>query len=243
MDITITVPKDRPSGTVVLRGARVITMKGTEVIENADVVVRDNRIAAVGARGQVNAPADARVIDVSGKTIVPGYVDTHAHMYAPGWGLHRTELWQYYVNLAYGVTRTRDPQTGSYDVIDYSDRVETGDVLGPRIYTTAKGFFENEGIQSRSMTHAMRFAGTRISSRRRRSRRTRSAIDDDASSSRRRRRSSSSRRRTRATRTSCSTSPTCSTATRARSTRSRRIPCTRTSCSSSCRAASRTRRC
>jgi Tol biopolymer transport system component len=148
VDITINVPKDRPSGTVVLRGARVITMKGSEVIDNADVVVRNNRIAAVGARGQVSAPSDARVIDVSGKTIVPGYVDTHAHMYAPGWGLHRTELWQYYANLAYGVTSTRDPQTGSYDVIDYSDRVETGDILGPRIYTTAKGFFENEGIQT-----------------------------------------------------------------------------------------------
>jgi len=148
VDVTITVPKDRPSGTVVLRGARVITMKGTEVIENADVVVRNNRIASVGVRGQANAPADARIIDVAGKTIVPGYVDTHAHMYAPGWGLHRTELWQYYANLAYGVTSTRDPQSGSYDVIDYSDRVETGDLLGPRIYTTAKGFFENEGIQS-----------------------------------------------------------------------------------------------
>jgi hypothetical protein len=142
------MPKDRPSGTVVLRGARVITMKGAEVVENADVVVRNNRIAAVGARGQVSAPADARIIDVAGKTIVPGYVDTHAHMYAPGWGLHRTEPWQYYANLAYGVTSTRDPQTGSYDVIDYSDRVEIGDVLGPRIYTTAKGFFENEGITS-----------------------------------------------------------------------------------------------
>jgi Tol biopolymer transport system component len=148
VDIAITVPKDRPSGAVVLRGARVITMKGAEVIENADVVVRNNRIAAVGARGQVEAPAGARVIDVAGKTIVPGYVDTHSHMYAPGWGLHRTELWQYYANLAYGVTSTRDPQTGSYDVIDYSDRVETGDVLGPRIFTTAKGFFENEGIQT-----------------------------------------------------------------------------------------------
>ena len=148
VDMTITVPKDRPSGAVVLRGARVITMKGTEVIENGDVVIRDNRIAAVGVRGQVQSPAGARIIDVAGKTIVPGYVDTHAHMYAPGWGLHRTELWQYYANLAYGVTSTRDPQTGSYDVIDYSDRVETGDVLGPRIFTTAKGFFENEGIQT-----------------------------------------------------------------------------------------------
>jgi Tol biopolymer transport system component/imidazolonepropionase-like amidohydrolase len=148
VDIAITMPKDRPGGTVVLRGGRVITMKGTEVIENGDVVVRNNRIAGVGARGQVAVPADARIVDVSGKTIVPGYVDTHGHMYATGWGLHRTEPWQYYAYLAYGVTTARDPQTQTYDIIDYSDRVESGDVIGPRIYTTGKGFFENEGITS-----------------------------------------------------------------------------------------------
>jgi hypothetical protein len=148
VDVTITVPKDRPSGTVVLRGARVITMMGEEVIENADVVVRNNRIAAVGARGQAAVPSDARIIDVSGKTIIPGYVDTHAHMYAPGWGLHRTELWQYYANLAYGVTSTRDPQTMTTDVIDYADRVENGDIIGPRIFSTARGFFDQEEINS-----------------------------------------------------------------------------------------------
>ena len=51
VDVLITTQRDRPKGTVVLRGARVITMKGDEVIENADMVVTDNRIAAVGARG------------------------------------------------------------------------------------------------------------------------------------------------------------------------------------------------
>ena len=148
VDITIRVPKDRPSGTVVLRGARVITMKGDEVLENADIVVRGNRIAGVGARGSVSVPNDARVIDLGGKTIVPGFVDTHAHMYAPGWGLHRTELWQYYANLAYGVTSSRDPQTMTTDVIDYADRVETGDMIGPRVYSTARGFFDQEEINS-----------------------------------------------------------------------------------------------
>jgi Tol biopolymer transport system component/imidazolonepropionase-like amidohydrolase len=144
VNVRITVPKDRPAGTVVLRGARVVTMKGGEVIEDGDVVVRGNRIAAVGPRGSAPVPADARVIDVAGKTIVPGYVDTHAHMYALGWGLHHTEPWQYYANLAYGVTTTRDPQTGTTDVFDYADRVEAGEILGPRIFSTGPGFFVNE---------------------------------------------------------------------------------------------------
>jgi hypothetical protein len=64
VDVTIHVPRDVPKGTVVLRGARIISMKGDEVIENGDVVVTDNRLVSVGARG--NAPAGAHVIDVSG---------------------------------------------------------------------------------------------------------------------------------------------------------------------------------
>lgn len=144
LDIRITVPKDRPTGVAVLRGARIITMRGDEVIENGDLLVRGNRIAAVGPQGSFAIPAGAHVVDVTGKTIVPGYVDTHAHMFGMGWGLHRTESWQYYANLAYGVTTTRDPQTGALDVLDYSDRVESGDMIGPRIFSTGRGFFVNE---------------------------------------------------------------------------------------------------
>jgi hypothetical protein len=147
VDFAIRIPKDRPTGSVVLRGARAITMRGTEVVENADVVVRNNRIVTVGARG-ASVPADARVIDVSGKTILPGFVDAHAHLGATGWGLHRTEPWQFYVNLAYGVTAARDPQTMTSDVLDYADRVETGDIIGPRVYTTSRGFFDQEEITS-----------------------------------------------------------------------------------------------
>ena len=138
--ILIKAARDIPRGTSVLRGARVITMRSDEVIENADVVVRDNRIVAVGARGQVSVPADARVIDVSGKTIIPGFVDTHAHMW-PDWGLHKQEAWMYLANLAYGVTTTRDPQTATTDVLTYSDLVDTGEILGPRVYSTGPGVF------------------------------------------------------------------------------------------------------
>jgi hypothetical protein len=146
-DVVITVPKDKPNGTVVLRGARIITMKGDEVIASGDVVVRDNRIAAVGATGSVTVPNGARIIDVSGKTIMPGYVDIHAHMW-PAWGVHRVQPWEYLINLAYGVTTTRDPQTSTTDVITYGDLVETGDFIGPRILSTGPGVFARDNVRS-----------------------------------------------------------------------------------------------
>ncbi len=142
--IRIEAPRDIPRGSLVLRGARVITMAGDsdepEVIENADLVIRDNRIAAVGGRGAVEVPEEARVIDATGTTIVPGYVDTHAHL-RPAWGIHKNQVWQYLANLAYGVTTTRDPQTGTTDVLAYSDRVDAGEMPGPRVYSTGPGVF------------------------------------------------------------------------------------------------------
>ncbi len=145
--IRVTGTRDIPRGSVVLRGARAITMKGHEVIEDADVVVRDNRIAAVGKRGSVEVPQGARIIDVTGKVIIPGFVDTHAHFrHSPD--IHTAQPWALLANLAYGVTTTRDPQTGTTDVLSYADRVSTGELVGPRIYSTGPGVFAAERIRS-----------------------------------------------------------------------------------------------
>jgi imidazolonepropionase-like amidohydrolase/Tol biopolymer transport system component len=149
--ILITAQRDIPSGSAVLRGARVITMKGNEIIDNADVVVVNNRISAVGRRGSVTVPSGARVIDVAGKFIVPGYVDTHAHLRVSQ-NVHREPVWSYVANLAYGVTAVRDPQTGSTDVLSYEDQVNAGRILGPRIYSTGPGVFSSENI--RDLDHA-----------------------------------------------------------------------------------------
>ena len=144
--IRITAERDIPKSVSVLRGARVITMKGAEVIENADIVVTDNRITAIGKRGSVKIPNGAHTIDVSGKTIMPGFVDTHAHLRVAS-NIHRDVQWSYAANLAYGVTTARDPQTGATDVLSYEDEVRSGNVLGPRIYSTGPGVFSYSGVR------------------------------------------------------------------------------------------------
>lgn len=153
LDVVVEVPRARPSGSVLLTGARVITMRGTEVLDRGDILVTDNRIAAVGRRGSIRRPAGVRVIDVSDKTIIPGLVDAHAHMWAPR-GLHQTEIWQYYANLAYGVTTTRDPQTSTPDVFAYADMVEAGYMPGPRVFATGPGLFGNSGLEDRDAVFA-----------------------------------------------------------------------------------------
>ena len=150
--IEVTLPRDLPRGVIVLRGGRAVTMKGTEIIENADVVVRDNRIVAVGERGKVDVPAGAHVVDVAGKTVLPGFVDTHYHAQWLIPEVHPGLVWQYLAMLAYGVTTTRDPQTGSTDVLSYQDRVESGGLVGPRIFSTGPGVFLGENI--RNLEHA-----------------------------------------------------------------------------------------
>ncbi len=145
--VKVNAPRDSPKGVVVLRGGRALTMKGKEIIENADVVVRDNRILAVGPRGQVKIPGGAKIIDVTGKTLLPGFVDTHYHTQWLIPEIHPAQAWQYLATLAYGVTTTRDPQTATTDVLSYQDRVETGGMVGPRIYSTGPGVFSGENIR------------------------------------------------------------------------------------------------
>ena len=117
------------------------------VIENGVVLVKDNRIIEVGHADSVEIPDSARQIDVSGKTLVPGFIDTHYHAQWLVPEIHPEEVWQYLATLSYGVTTTRDPQTASTDILSYTDRVLTGGMTGPRIYSTGPGVFNSENIR------------------------------------------------------------------------------------------------
>lgn len=135
-DIELDVPRAKPAGTVAFAGARIITMHGDEVIEDGTVVVRDNRIIAVGPRDDVAIPAGAHRFDVSGKTLMPGLIDVHAHM---GYGvldINPQKEWRYYANLAYGVTTTHDPSASTHTVFSQAEMIEAGVMVGPRVFST-----------------------------------------------------------------------------------------------------------
>ena len=70
----------RESRAIVIRAARIIDATGAAPVTNGVIVVRDGRIQAVGARGTVEEPADADVVDLPRHTVIPGLIDTHSHL-------------------------------------------------------------------------------------------------------------------------------------------------------------------
>ena len=148
IEAVIERPRHIPKGVIALRGATVITMRGEELIADAEIVITDNRITALGRRGSVTIPEGARLFDVDGMTIMPGIVDVHAHWFEIRRGVLDMQNWNFLANLAYGVTTGRDAQTTTNDMFAYQDLVDIGEMLGPRAFSTGPGVFQNTNLQS-----------------------------------------------------------------------------------------------
>lgn len=133
LKIDLVLKADKPEGKIAFTNARIITMKNDKIIESGTVLIEGNKILGVG---RVSIPKDAKVIDASGKTIMPGFIDSHAHLGQFGTGLNPQKHWEYYANLAYGVTTTHDPSSTSELAFSQSEMVKTGAMVGPRIFTT-----------------------------------------------------------------------------------------------------------
>ena len=136
---------DAPQGVVAFVGAQVVTMNGDEVIADGTVVVRGNRIEAVGPRAEVEVPRGADVIDAAGHTIMPGIVDVHAHAGHFGTGLLPQANWNYYANLAFGVTTMHDPSASTEMVFTLSEMVKAGEMVGPRVTSTGSILYGADG--------------------------------------------------------------------------------------------------
>lgn len=149
-NISITFPRFKPKGTLVLRGATCISMKGDEIIQKSEIVIEDNRIVAVGALGTVMIPENAEIIDFSGKYIMPGLIDVHAHFKLTPGAIQPISP-AMYANLAYGTTTIRDPQAIP-EIFLYSDLVAAGLADGPRIYSTGPGLFIFDQLNSYEKT-------------------------------------------------------------------------------------------
>lgn len=134
MDIGLELDTYVPEGTIAFTNARIITMEGDKVVENGTIVVDGNRITAVGT--DVSIPKNAKIMNVNGKTIMPGIVDAHAHLGNFRLGLSPQQQWEYVTNLAYGVTTAHDPSSNSEMVFSHSEAIKAGNMIGPRVYST-----------------------------------------------------------------------------------------------------------
>ena len=145
IDLNLKLKTDVPTGSIVFKNARIITMKGDEVLENATIVIDKNRIVNIGKNNEVAIPADAKVFDATGKTIMPGIVDVHAHLHASPDGISPQQDWNYFANLAFGVTTAHDPSSNTEMVFSQSEMLKAGVMVGPRVYSTGTILYGADG--------------------------------------------------------------------------------------------------
>ncbi|MBH0059201.1 PD40 domain-containing protein [Pseudoalteromonas sp. SWXJZ94C] len=125
-----------PKGMIALTGAKIITMDGEKVIENGVIITDGKHIKAIGAASDISIPKDAEVIDVTGKTIMPGIVDAHAHGSQASDEIIPEQNWKNFAGLALGVTTIHDPSNDTSEIFTASEMQKAGMIVGPRIFST-----------------------------------------------------------------------------------------------------------
>jgi imidazolonepropionase-like amidohydrolase len=144
-----------PDGTLVLRGGRIFDGTGAAAREGTLVIVR-NKIAKILAPGATEWPADARVIDVGGKTVMPGLIDLHTHItYAEPADtealgksmsdatLRGVEHLRYYIES--GITSIRDVASAGEVPFRLKDWVEANRIAGPRVFAAGQLITSTDG--------------------------------------------------------------------------------------------------
>jgi imidazolonepropionase-like amidohydrolase/Tol biopolymer transport system component len=136
LNISFRQAADVPAATIALVGGRVITMHGDEVLDSGTILVKENRIVAVGPQGGVTLPEGAYVINCAGKTILPGFIDVHAHGAQGANGITPQQNWGRYADLAFGVTTIHDPSNDSETIFSASEMQRAGFIVQPRTFST-----------------------------------------------------------------------------------------------------------
>ncbi|HZJ00864.1 MAG TPA: amidohydrolase family protein, partial [Gemmatimonadaceae bacterium] len=136
---------NKPSGKLALVGATVISMKGDEVIPNATILIDQNRIIYVGTGDNIKYGSDAKRIDVSGKFIMPGFVDAHAHIGTGSSGIALRLNSGFLASLAFGTTTMHDPSNETSMVFSTAETIRATDMIAPRLFSTGTILYGAEG--------------------------------------------------------------------------------------------------
>lgn len=147
--IKLQVPRPLPSGTIALTGARIVTLDQRKVIDRGAVIVKQGRITCVGTCSTAGAD---RVVDVRGKTIIPGFVDMHAHHHRDHEGVLPRRNWESAIYMAHGVTTTLDNSMWSANVFPTAEMIEAGVTVGPRTFSTGDPLYSGDAARQNEIS-------------------------------------------------------------------------------------------
>lgn len=169
VSMAMEVAADKPTGSIALVGARLLTMASADggIIDDGVVVVRGDRIVAIGPRATTAIPAGATRIDAAGKVVMPGLIDAHAHGPLGTGDLVPEQNWVQVQALALGTTTLHDPSNRASEVFAAKEMQQAGRILAPRIFSTgeivygakAARFFAEVNSLDDALAHVRRLKG------------------------------------------------------------------------------------
>lgn len=148
LDVTLTVDRRIPEGSLALTNARIVTIAEAGVVERGTVLVEGSRITCVG---DCDTSGADEVMDLAGATIIPGFVDMHAHHYRENRGLQPQHDFEQAVYLAYGVTANLDNSMWSQVVFPAAELIRAGKLVGPRTFSTGDPLYRGDGARQNDL--------------------------------------------------------------------------------------------
>ena len=162
--IVTTGPKGRVSAFDAKKGRKLWSKKTRMKLAGGAGV--DGSYVAIGSTDSVEIPDGARIVDVSGKTITPGFIDAHAHGPQGTDDIIPQQNWSTIAHLALGVTTIHDPSSRASHIFTSSEYQRAGMQLAPRTYSTgevvygarAPGFYASIEDYTDAEEHVFRLA-------------------------------------------------------------------------------------
>ena len=126
---------------ITILGAKLIDGTGAEPIDDSVVVIEGTRIQAAGSRAEIPVPKGGQIIDGTGKTVIPGLIELHAHYFGGRAEMERLLRAQ----LRFGVTTSRSMGADTAEHLAVIDNARARKIPAPRLYTSGLGFTHPDG--------------------------------------------------------------------------------------------------